>query len=676
MPTDSTATAAAAQQHNLSPVELRGLWLRYTDHVADCDALPGPCRDDGDPPEWDASGLDHLGLRRIVRMTNHEGVETIWLRNFPGLRTALPKCGLDRRNIAGGDASISDDRLLREFTLTILGRGRGLRGRGLQLVREVCEARSLGSYYFDRRDATHITPHTFSPAERAAVTRARLSDLQWKILETIAFARRGGKLGLYGPGESWARVWHKTDRAIRMAMVGLETLGLAWRHYTPTEGTGDRKCDQSCNLIIPGPAWMARADELFTGTDARKAELREHWGNVARMRAAEVRTWQRYRRNVRRAREHGKAMPCPPGSLGLTFGVWARETLAAADRLAIVREQLDAAALVARRGVDADAKDIASGERSAIDVYLDSARRDDAIDHSHRLRADAMTSTTACALECSFTQLDPLRGLDDPALEQAGIDAKAAAEAPIEKNWAEVSAVPPEPERNQGKRKGPAHAAADSLVDEPTRDPRRGPVLIGELLGKVARKAGFHRASSAGAGSRGISSTATHGAPRLAYSHDSPHDSAARTEREPRADDRNKTETRNVGSLRYVGIEPGRAPQRGLQTTTTTTRAADLASAPGVEPFAVPAAPAAIFFDSPPPTSLFSLSAGVHAGCGDLRRQRPGGDGEPRERRSDRRSIDAEQRQTSELRQLFDAGLNFYRRDVDDVDDVDVDGRD
>lgn len=429
----NTAPTAPTQAPPGAPSQeqLAELWDEYTKDASVCVAAASrPVLDDPEPIGWDATGIDHLGLRRIVRAVHQSDagiVETIWIKNYPGLRAAIPARGLTRRpGFAGGDRRIGDDDLCQKFTLAIHGRGRGMRDRGLALVRELCEARCLGVGYFERKDAVNESPARFTPAERAAITRNPLSGTQWRILEYLAFARgRMGKLGLWGPSANWGRIFGVDEKTIRRAMAGLESLSLAWRHYTPCEGTGGRRVDQGPNLLLPGPAWL-RVDAMWTGDDDGGV-VREHWGDVARMRNCEQRERDNHRRACRRAQAAGESLPVPRGGYPLEFETWARERIGADATLRGVKDRLEL--LDARSGdvPASDAQAIATGQRSPIEAYeLGQENRNAARDALAGERKTTMSPTTPEALDRSSGAVEAIRAVPDSELHQVAGCAKVA----------------------------------------------------------------------------------------------------------------------------------------------------------------------------------------------------------------------------------------------------------
>lgn len=448
---------------------LAELWRAYQDDVGACVSAASPVRDEAEPVRWDCTGIDHLGLRAIVRVwhtTPAAPVETIWLKNYPGLRAAIPARGLTRRPGFDGDRTIGDDKLCREFVLTIHGRGRGLRERGRAIVRELCEARSLGARFFERKDAAHSSPERFTPAQRSALTRNKLSATQWRILETLAFARgKMGKLGLWGDCETWGRIFGCDERTVRRSMAGLEALGLAWRHYTPTEGTAGRRVDQAPNLILPGPTWL-RVDVLWTGSGDALANAHDHWGDVHRKRNAEHRRRQQHVRAVRRAHAAGEPVPVPPGGYPLEFEDWAAERLRAADTVAGVGERVETLDRRAAEIATTDAQAIAKGDVTPLTAFTAGQERREVERYAlAERRREAMQGTDANAMTHTKDDLSPLRGLNRTELYQVGQRAKRSPdpESLYSRKWADNLAVPPQAVR-PGQKGEPAHADGSRVV--------------------------------------------------------------------------------------------------------------------------------------------------------------------------------------------------------------------
>lgn len=449
---------------NMPETVLAELWQAYCEDASDCVlAASVPVRDETGPIQWDVSGIDHLGLRGIVRQIykapGRAPVDTVWIRNYPGLRAAIPERGLVRRpGYRGGDRRISDCALVREFSLTILGRGRGLRDRGRALIAELCEARCLGVRYFTRKDGVHQAPPRFTAAERAAITRNRLTSTQWRILETLAFARGNlSKLGLWGSSDEWGRVFGCTGRTIRRAMADLEQLGIAWRQYTPTDGTEGRRVDQAANMIVPGPQWM-RIDGLFTGDD--KAEALEHWGDVARMRSAETRRRVQYARQIRVARANGEPIPVPPGGYPLSFEEWVGERLQASAVVGSVRHRLEVLESDAREVSTEDARAISTGDATPLEAYSDGQdKRRDSRDTLAMTRRGVMEPVTVDALLRTPDAIESLRSMDAKALARvAERAADAGVKRPVYSSRRADKLSAPSQAMRVGQKGGPAHA--------------------------------------------------------------------------------------------------------------------------------------------------------------------------------------------------------------------------
>lgn len=448
---EHTAVPSAPQDRSVSlsdlpDLELARLWAQYSAHVAELeDCALSPALSEIEPMSWDARGIDHLGLRGIQRM-QHNGQETLWVRNFPGLRTALPDWALHRRRVEGGLPGLDDLELLEEFTLTLLGRGRGLRERGKAVITELTEARCLTPEYFDGKSGSHRFPYRLTPVEQAALTDHRLTNTEVKLLELMALARRQGKLGLFGPGWKWGELLGVSDRTIRLAMARLEELGLLWRHYTPTEGTDGRIVDQAANMILPGPEWV-RVDGLFAPKGAVETtelkRLQDHWATVYRKRRALKRTLDRYKALLRKAERSGEPPPLPPGGIAVSFGDWAAERLASEARLDTMRLRIDALSREADAVVGACADAIVEGDESLAEVYEERREeRDAARAQAANAIGEVLEETSLEVLEAETDELALVRGKTGEELEELGREAKKAHLVLLNSNRAEEIADP------------------------------------------------------------------------------------------------------------------------------------------------------------------------------------------------------------------------------------------